>query len=157
MKHHWHCGADLSMIGAWSDHEIVELNPSVCRAYFSAATNAFCVENYNVSRSGYLPNSHPMLRLPGKVTLRHPACQEKWQFNFIKYCACHEKRHCKLIKYCTCHAKSLSWLIVVTYETWFTMRGATGTSPDTAPAKTHFVLKITAFCASAVCPNFAGC
>ena len=31
------------------------------------------------------------------------------------------------------------------------------TSPDTAPAKTHFVLKITTFCASAVCPNFAGC
>ena len=77
MKHHWHCGADLSMIGAWSDHEIVELNPSVCRAYFSAATNALCVENYNVSRSGYLPNSHPMLRLPGKVTLRHPAPARK--------------------------------------------------------------------------------
>ena len=29
-------------------------------------------------------------------------------------------------KYCACHAKSLSWLILFTYETSFTMRGATG-------------------------------
>ena len=29
-------------------------------------------------------------------------------------------------KYCACHAKWLSWLIVLTYEMSFTMRGATG-------------------------------
>ena len=40
-------------------------------------------------------------------------------------------------KYCACHEKSLSWLILLTFETSFTMRGATGvtpTSPNTAPA-----------------------
>ena len=35
-----------------------------------------------------------------------------WHYNFTKYCACHEK--------------SLSWLILFTHETLFTMRGATG-------------------------------
>ena len=29
-------------------------------------------------------------------------------------------------KYCTCHAKWLSWVMSITYETSFTMRGATG-------------------------------
>ena len=45
--------------------------------------------------------------------------------DFTKYCTCHEKWHCKITKYCACHEKWLSWLILVTYETSFTMRGAT--------------------------------
>ena len=32
----------------------------------------------------------------------------------------------KLTKYCACHKKCLSWLLLVTYEMPFTMRGATG-------------------------------
>ena len=62
--------------------------------------------------------------------------------------ASHMKRHLQcgeqqastsnLTKYCACHAKWISWLIRITYETSFTMRGATGinppTSPNTAPA-----------------------
>ena len=63
-----------------------------------------------------------------------------------KYCACHAKKeshdwsasHMKrhlqwaeqqepqsnFTKYCTCHAKWISWLIRLTYETSFRMRGA---------------------------------
>ena len=51
-------------------------------------------------------------------------------------CSSHMKRHVQcaeqqesssnFTKYCTCHAKWLWWLIRVTYETSFTMRGATG-------------------------------
>ncbi len=40
-------------------------------------------------------------------------------------------------KYCACHEKWLSWWILVTYETSFTMRGATGATRQrhhTAPA-----------------------
>ena len=61
-----------------------------------------------------------------------PATQKEWQ-----YCSCsHMKRHLQwaeqqespsnLTKYCACHAKGMSWLICITYETSFTMRGATG-------------------------------
>ena len=62
--------------------------------------------------------------------------------------ASHMKRHLQLAeeqastsnltKYCACHAKGVSWLIRITYETSFTMRGATGISlqphQNTAPA-----------------------
>ena len=50
--------------------------------------------------------------------------------------ASHMKRHLQcaeqqaspsnFTKYCACHAKWISWLIRITYETSFTMRGATG-------------------------------
>ena len=33
-------------------------------------------------------------------------------------------------KYCACHAKWISWLIRITYETSFTMRGATNRTPQ---------------------------
>ena len=46
--------------------------------------------------------------------------------DFTEYCTCHEKWHRKITKYCACHEKWLWWLILVTYETSFTMRGATG-------------------------------
>ena len=52
------------------------------------------------------------------------------------WCPSHMKRHLQcaeqqesssnVTKYCTCHAKRLWWLIRVTYETSFTMSGATG-------------------------------
>ena len=45
-------------------------NPSVRRAYFSPLGNAFCIENFNISRSDYLPRFHRILRLPQKVTLQ---------------------------------------------------------------------------------------
>ena len=45
--------------------------------------------------------------------------------NFTEYCACHEKWHSNFTKYCACHAKWLSWSILFTHETLFTMRGVT--------------------------------
>ena len=43
-----------------------------------------------------------------------------------KYCACHAKCHLNLTKYCACHAERLTYLVLITYETSFTVRGATG-------------------------------
>ena len=92
---------DPNMIRTWSEHELVISHPPVRRGYFSRFGDAFCIENYNISRSGYLLKFHRILRLP-----------RKWHSDITKYCACHEK-------WCAS-------LIVVAYETSFTMRGATG-------------------------------
>ena len=62
---------DPNMIRTWSDHELVISHPPVRRGYFSRFGDAFCIENYNISRSGYLSKFHKILRLPRKVTLRH--------------------------------------------------------------------------------------
>ena len=58
------------------------------------------------------------------------------QYASHAWSASHMQRHlqcgeqqatpCNLTKYCACHAKWMSWLIRITYETSFTMRGATG-------------------------------
>ena len=61
------------MIRAWSE-TVPTMNPSVRnpprnRGYFSRSGRAFCIEKYNISRSGYLSKFHQVLRLPRKVTL----------------------------------------------------------------------------------------
>ena len=56
------------------------------------------------------------------TTFRAPAIYP----NFTKYCACHEKWQSDITKYCACPEKWYASLIVVTYATSFTMRGATG-------------------------------
>ena len=47
-------------------------------------------------------------------------------------CAEQQMSRSNLTKYCACHAERLTYLIILTYETSFTMRGATGVTlqPD---------------------------
>ena len=45
-------------------------NPPRNRGYFSRPPRAFCIEKYNISRSGYHSKFHRILRLPRKVTLQ---------------------------------------------------------------------------------------
>ena len=65
---------DRSMIPPGSEHDPTmnssSLTRPVRRGYFSRFGDTSCFENYNVSRSGYLPNFHQILRLPRKVTLQ---------------------------------------------------------------------------------------
>ena len=66
----------------------------------------------------------------------------------------HVKRHlqwaeqakspCNLTKYCACHAKWISWLIRVTFETSFTMHGASKVNLEP-----HQILHLTKYC---TCP-----
>ena len=52
-----------------------------------------------------------------------------WSSSHMKrhlQCAEQQDSSSNVTKYCTCHAKWLSWVMSVTYETSFTMRGATG-------------------------------
>ena len=61
-----------------------------------------------------------------------PATQNEshdWSFSRIKrhlQCAEQQASPSNLTKYCACHAKWISWFIHITYDTSFTMRGATG-------------------------------
>ena len=61
-----------------------------------------------------------------------PATQNEshdWSASHMKghlQCAEQQASTSNLTKYCACHAKGISWLIRITYETSFTMRGATG-------------------------------
>ena len=54
----------------WSEDKIVISHPPLRRPDSSHLGDAFCMDKYNISRSGYLPKCHHMLRLPRKVTLQ---------------------------------------------------------------------------------------
>ena len=41
-------------------------------------------------------------------------------------CAEQQMSRANLAKYCACHAERLTYLVLITYETSFTVRGATG-------------------------------
>ena len=73
VKRHFQCGADPTMIRAWSDHnptmKPTVRNPPRNRGYFSNSPRAFSIEKYNVWRPILHSNIHQMLRLPPKVPL----------------------------------------------------------------------------------------
>ena len=103
VKRHFQCGADPTMIRAWSehdpDHENANRNPPRKWGYFSSSPRAFSIVKYNVSPPILHSNLHQILRLPRKVHLtftKYCTCHEKWHLNFTKYCACHEKWHHQL-------------------------------------------------------------
>ena len=65
-----------------------------------------------------------------------------WSASHMKrhlQCAEQQKAASNFSKYCACHAKWISWLIRIAYETSFTMRRATGSTPSnlTNHAKHH--------------------
>ena len=82
LKRQFQCAADSTMIRpwsvrAWSEHDPTMIRPWNCKtepvrsqSLLFPLGNAFCIENYNISRSGYLPRFHRILRLPQKVTLQ---------------------------------------------------------------------------------------
>ena len=187
MKRQFQCGTDPRMIRAGSEQDPTTKpsvrNPPRNRGYFSRPPRAFCIEKYNILRSGYHSKFHRILRLPRKVTLQlhqilrlprkmnlmidpchtwkaiynarsnkchcpnspntAPATKNEshdWSLSHMKrYLQCAEQQVSlsKLTKYCACHAKWISWLILVTHETLFTMRGATSVL-----VQTHQILRL---------------
>ena len=105
LENSWNVISNAGPIREWSEQETVRRNPPRNRGYFSGPPRAFCIEKYNISRSGYHSKFHRILRLPRKVTLQL-------------------HRILRLPRKMT--VMILSWLILVTYETLFTMRGTTG-------------------------------
>ena len=71
--------------------------------------------------------SHPPTSPSGAPAMQNDSHHlSSWHMKRYLQCAEEQASPANLTKYCACHAKWLSWLIFVTYETSFTMRGATG-------------------------------
>ena len=71
---------------------------------------------------------HHLATSPNTAPATQKECHD-WSASHMKrhlQCAERQASHSNLSKYCACHAKGMSWLIRITYETSFTMRGATG-------------------------------
>ena len=71
---------------------------------------------------------HHLATSPNTAPATQKECHD-WSASHMKrhlQCAQRQASPCNLTKYCACHAKGMSWLIRITYETSFTMRGATG-------------------------------
>ena len=103
-----------------SDHD-----PSMIRAWNRQSATRLATEVT-------FPTHHEHFVLKN-TTFRAPAIIP----NFTEYCACHEKWHLHFTKYCACHEKWISWLILDTNETLFTMRGAT-----CVIVQTHQILRL---------------
>ena len=108
MKRHFQCAADPSMIRPWSEND-----PTMIRPWNRQSATRLATEV-----TFHAHHEHFVLK---NTTFRAPAIIP----NFTEYCACHEKWHSNFTKYCACHAKWLSWSILFTHETLFTMRGVT--------------------------------
>ena len=67
MKRHFQCAADPTMIRPWNRQSATRLATEVP---FHALPRAFCIEKYNISRSGYHSKFYRIRRLPRKVTLQ---------------------------------------------------------------------------------------
>ena len=69
----WNVISNARPIREWSDHDPTMKpsvrNPPRNRGYLARPPRAFCIEKYNISRSGYHSKFHRILRLPRKVTL----------------------------------------------------------------------------------------
>ena len=65
------------------------------------------------------PNTAP-------VTKSDTHSSSSWPMKPHLQCAEQQVSQSNLTKYCTCHAERLTYLVLITYETSFTMRGATG-------------------------------
>ena len=70
LQNRWNVNYNARPIREWSELETVIRNPPRNRGYFSGPPRAFCIEKYNISRSGYHSKFHRILRLPRKVTLQ---------------------------------------------------------------------------------------
>ena len=114
---------DPSMIRPWNRQSATRLATEVT---FHAHHEHFVLKNTTFRAPAIIPNF-----------TEYCACHEKGHLNFTKYCAGHEKWHLHFTKYCACHEKWISWLILDTNKTLFTMRGAT-----CVIVQTHQILRL---------------
>ena len=108
LENSWNVIYNAGPIRAWSDHDPRMIRPWNRQSATRLAT-------------AVTVRAHHEHFVSKNTTCRAPAIIP----NFTKCCTCHEKWHLNFTKCCTCHAKSLSWLILITDETLFTMREVT--------------------------------
>ena len=104
-KNRWNVISNAGPIRAWSDHDPTMKTQTATRlaseVTFRAHHEHFLLKNTTFRAQSYIQT-------------------------FTKYCACHVKCHLNFTKYCACHAERLTYLVLIAYETSFTVRGATG-------------------------------
>ena len=145
---HFQCAADPSMIRPWSDHETVSPQPaSQPRLPFTPSTSILYwkIQHFALRLSFQIsPNTAPATK---SDTCTSPNTAPATKSNTHHWSSSHMKRYLqcaeqqvslsKLTKYCACHEKWISWLILDTNETLFTMRGAT-----CVIVQTHQILRL---------------
>ena len=106
----------------------------LCTTKYYSSTSLYCkvlLQYYSVLQSTTTYYSRTTLYC--KVLLQYYSVLQSsihdWSLTHMNrylHCAEQQESSSNSTKYCTCRAKWLWWLILVTYETSFTMRGATG-------------------------------
>ena len=148
MKCQFQSGTDPRMIRAGSDHKTVSPQPaSRPRLLFTPTTSILYwkIQHFALRLSFQIsPNTAPATKSDTSTSPNTaPATQNDshdWSLSHMKrYLQCAEQQVSlsKLTKYCACHEKWISWLILVTHETLFTMRGATSVI-----VQTHQILRL---------------
>ena len=131
VKRHFQCGADPTMIRAWSENdpsmirewsenENANRNPPRKWGYFRAHHEHFLLKNTTFRAQSYIQTFTKYCACHVKCHLnftKYCACHEKWHLNFTKYCACHEKWHLNFTKYCAGHCSVTELYCTLLYLT----------------------------------------
>ena len=141
---------DPSMIRAWSENENANRNPPRKWGYFSRSPEAFSIVKYNVSRPILHSNLHQVLHLPRKVTLElHEVLRLPRKVTLELHQVLHLPQKVTLELHQVLRLprkvtlelhqiKRLTFWVLITYETSFPMRGATG-----LPLQHHQILRLS--------------
>ena len=149
LKRHFQCGADPSRIRAGSEND-PRMKPSLRnpprnRGYFSTSILYWKIQHFALRLSFQIsPNTAPATKSdtstsPNTAPATQNDSHHQSSSHMKRYLQCAEQQVSlsKLTKYCACHAKWLSWSILFTHETLFTMRGATSVI-----VQTHQILRL---------------
>ena len=139
---------DPTMIREWSDHETVTPQPaSQPRLLFTPTTSILYwkIQHFALRLSFQIsPHTAPATKSdtstsPNTAPATQNDSHDQSAAHMKRYLQCAEQQVSlsKLTKYCACHEKRISWLILVTHETLFTMRGATSVI-----VQTHQILRL---------------
>ena len=135
----WNVISNARPIRAWSDHETVSPQPaSQPRLPFTPTTSILYwkIQHFALRLSS---NTAPATKSDTRTSATKNESHD-WSLPQMKrYLQCAEQQVSlsKLTKYCACHEKWISWLILDTNETLFTMRGAT-----CVIVQTHQILRL---------------
>ena len=135
LKRHFQCATDPSMIRDRSEHDPTQKTQNwtrrAAKATFRTRQEQILLKITTFPAPAIIPNFTKCCACHEKWHMNFTkccTCHKKRNMNFTKCCTCHEKWHMNVTKCCTCHAKGMTVLFLLTYETSFTMRGATGIS-----------------------------
>ena len=148
LENSWNVISNAGPIRAWSEHETVSPQPaSQPRLLFELTTTKFYGKIQHFAPRLTFKNSPSAAPATKSNTWTSPSAAPATQNDSHDWSSSHMKRYFQcaeqqvsssnITEYCACHAKWLSSLILVTYETLFTMRGATGVI-----AQPHRILRL---------------